>query len=417
MMGAAPDRPRFVRGRPQRARRAAWEAGLWSAAIAMRRLLVLCTALMTSACGYGPGAHPMLMETQAVEVDAAKAIVLPPPGGPRVVSVIQTNYDNALMQQIVLGGDSRAIGENAITVRLYGPLGGVTGNTLSQDRPTLTTIGREMVTAFPNVRMAVSSYYTQNFYGPFGYAIGKTGAGTCLYGWQLIEPPKNRLLEPSSLGRVTLRVRLCETGATEESLLAYMYGLSVNTYFVAPNWNPYGPVPAVSGSLGGVGAPSLPVPPGSNPYYSSAPADPRLGRVVPATNAAPAKASVRRAAPAEAAAATAPAGPPPVLQNPSVLPGLDDGTSSSRASSLGASSSGSLSGTGTGAAATTSPAASSGAPAVVPSPSGATSGTDAMTGTVRVVGAPATDATPAAGGTPSVLVPSPAQAGASSTTQ
>ncbi len=44
-----------------------------------------------------------------------------------------------------------------------------------------------------------------------------------------------------------------------------MYGLSVNTYFVRPNWNPYGPVPAVSGSLGGVGAPSLPVPPGSKP--------------------------------------------------------------------------------------------------------------------------------------------------------
>ncbi len=95
------------------------------------------------------------------------------PAAPRHL-VIQTNYDNGLMQQIVLGGDSRAIGENAITVRLYGPVGGVTGNTLSQGRPTLTTIGREMVKAFPTVRMQVSSYYTQNFYGPFGYAVGKT---------------------------------------------------------------------------------------------------------------------------------------------------------------------------------------------------------------------------------------------------
>ncbi|WP_208948342.1 cellulose biosynthesis protein BcsN [Segnochrobactrum spirostomi] len=385
----------------------------------MRRLLVLCTALMTSACGYGPGAHPMLMETQAVEVDAAKAIVLPPPGGPRVISVIQTNYDNALMQQIVLGGDSRAIGENAITVRLYGPVGGVTGNTLSQDRPTLTTIGREMVKAFPSVRMQVSSYYTQNFYGPFGYAVGKTAGGTCLYGWQLIEPPKNRLLEPSSLGRVTLRVRLCETGATEESLLAYMYGLSVNTYFVAPNWNPYGPVPAVSGSLGGVGAPSLPVPPGSNPYYSSAPADPRLGRVLPAASPAPAKGSVRRSAATGAAAApAAPAGPPPVLQNPSVLPGLDNGTSSPGGSSSAPSSGTSSDANGTGGAAIPQPAASSGGPAVVPLPSGTTSGSvDGPTGTVRVVGSSATDAVSATSAAPSVTVPLPGQAASPSTTQ
>lgn len=326
----------------------------------------------------------MLMATQAVEVDASKAIILPPPGGPRVVTVIQTNYDNGIMQRIVLGADSHAIGENAITVRLYGPIGGNTGNTLSNDSPDAHSIGVEMVSAFPNVSMQISTFYAQNFYGPFGYAVGRTKGGTCLYGWQIISAPKNHLMVPSSPGQVTVRLRICATGATEESLLAYMYGYTVNAFFVSPNWNPFGPPPAVPATLGASGAPSLPVPQGSNPYYSSAAADPRMGRVVPVGgNTAPSSAPRRQRATTTTPAHPAAAGPPPVLQNPSVLPGL--GTTPSAGNAAGSDMS------------TAAPSAGTGGAPIVPSPSDTSSATDSTATTVRVVGAPVVPSPSAAG--------------------
>ncbi|SHO67132.1 Cellulose biosynthesis protein BcsN [Pseudoxanthobacter soli DSM 19599] len=280
----------------------------------MRHALSIFIALAVSACAmpYGPGHDPQTA-TMAREVPATQAIVLPPPGGPAVVGVIETRFSNAIEQKVVIANTDALEGENYIQVKMYGPVGyGAGDNSLSADRPMVGDIQREMLKAFPGVGMFVASTYMQNFYGPFNYAVGRRGRTTCIYGWQTIRPPVNKFMAPSSRGWLTLRVRLCRVGVTEDKLLAFLYGLTVNSYFLPTNWNPYGPAPDVPEDVGKLGAPMLPVPQGSNPYYTEGPLDPRLGRVLP-----PAPVASSRAPRAAVTAATA--ARQPVTQEP--LPG------------------------------------------------------------------------------------------------
>jgi hypothetical protein len=194
-------------------------------------------------------------------IGAVKALVLPPPGGPSVVDVVERRYSNAIQQDVALSAASNVPGQNLLRVQLFGPMGTEAGQTSLSNLPiTETTIQREMRAAFPGVAMQRSPLYAQNSFGPFGYAVGRSGRDLCLYAWQRVTGP-TRAAPFSPRGTMQTRLRLCQTGASEEALLSVMYGYTVTGGFPAAGWNPFGPPPPPDPRLGVTGKPVFPAVP------------------------------------------------------------------------------------------------------------------------------------------------------------
>jgi hypothetical protein len=159
----------------------------------------------------------------------SSAFILPPPGGPAIVTVVETRFPNAIRQDISLATEARSVGENKLSIIRFTGRGGDGSDAALKDIPfTQVNLTEEALAAWPNSGMAVSPYYVQNAYGPFGYAIAKPPNGdSCLYAWQRIEPA----LKPSGAidrGAIIIRVQLCRRGVSEETLLGIMYNLRLN---------------------------------------------------------------------------------------------------------------------------------------------------------------------------------------------
>lgn len=228
--------------------------------------------MLATGCATGPA---VTRHALATSTEATSAFALPPPGGPAVISVIERSYANAIQQDIVLASDTAVAGQNMIRVQMFGQMGQVSATTRASD-PILATadIGRELRTLFPGVAMRRSPLYAQNGYGPFGYAVGRHPAGDmCLYGWQRMTSAKQA--GPfSPQGSIQVRLRLCQSGATERSLLAVMYGYTINASLPG-GWNPYGSAPDPDPRLGRTGQPIYPNEGSWVDAVASEPAQPR----------------------------------------------------------------------------------------------------------------------------------------------
>lgn len=222
--------------------------------------LAASVALLAAGCGMYPwrGQNPKVANL-ATEVEVADALVLPEPGStPPVVAVVQTTYLNAIEQEIILGTNSHSRGQNAIYTVFFGPVKDRTGweNLRQDDFLNEEVIEQEMLDRMPGVSMYVSNYFVQNRYGPFNYAIGNAGGGElCIYGWQRIQSqvPMNFFLRDR--GVLSIRLRLCQIGATEQDLLRVMYRYSINGYFLPYVWQPYGRPMGEPEGLGRIGGP------------------------------------------------------------------------------------------------------------------------------------------------------------------
>ncbi len=222
--------------------------------------LVASVALLAAGCGVYPwrGQDPKVANL-AKEVDVADALVLPEPGStPPVVAVVQTTYLNAIEQEIILGTNSHSRGQNAIYTVFFGPVKERTGweNLRADDFLNEEVVEQEMLDRMPGVSMYVSNYFVQNRYGPFNYAIGNAGGGElCIYGWQRIQSqvPMNFFLRDR--GVLSIRLRLCQIGASEQDLLRVMYRYSINGYFLPYIWQPYGRPMGEPEGLGRIGGP------------------------------------------------------------------------------------------------------------------------------------------------------------------
>lgn len=218
----------------------------------------LCLALSSGGCAYPLRGDDPKVATMTIEVPASQSLILPEPGGPRVLTVLETRYLNALEQEVVLGTRSTAPGQNTFHVIFFGPIEGRTGrdNIKKDDRVSEESIAEEMEEVLPGVPMHVSTFFVQNRYGPFGYAIGRAGSNDlCMYAWQRIESQVSLSPIVRDRGVLTVKLRLCQTGATEQSLLAIMYRYSINGYYLPRGWQPYGrPLPEADG-LGRPGGP------------------------------------------------------------------------------------------------------------------------------------------------------------------
>ncbi|MCK0208006.1 cellulose biosynthesis protein BcsN [Starkeya koreensis] len=193
------------------------------------------------------------------EVEVSDALVLPEPGStPPVIAVVQTNFLNAIEQEIVLGTNSHSRGQNALYVVFFGPVPGRTGweNTRADDFLNTEVIDQEMLDRMPGVTMYTSNYFVQNRYGPFNYAIGNAGGGElCIYGWQRIQSQVPMFLTFRDRGSMSIRLRLCQIGATEQDLLRVMYRYSINAYFLPHVWQPYGRPLGEPEGIGRIGGP------------------------------------------------------------------------------------------------------------------------------------------------------------------
>lgn len=194
------------------------------------------------------------------EVPAARAIIVPPPGGPSIVAVLQRSYQNGVSQEIALSTASLTPGQNAFYVTLASGSAAQSEIEDVLNLPSMTEdrIQREMEERLPGIEMQTSLVYVQNKYGPFGFATGRSASGdVCLYAWQRIEPNEPAVLVPG--GVISVRLRLCDAAATPEQLLRSMYGFTISAYYMSGSWNPYGEPPRVPAHLGEIDAPIYPL--------------------------------------------------------------------------------------------------------------------------------------------------------------
>ncbi|MDH7802026.1 hypothetical protein P3T31_002077 [Rhizobium sp. AN70] len=195
-------------------------------------------------------------------LSASEALVFPPPGGPEIVTVINRTYSNAASQQVILRSEAATPGQNYIKAEFFGPQ--QAGDT---DRDALTftgfrasSVAREIRAEFPGENIAMSANYLQNGYGAFSYAAGKgRGNDTCLFGWQDIRSPESMRQDFRNLGRIKVRLRLCQSGASVEQLLTVMYNYTITGTYASQSWNPYGTPQAVDSNLGRPGHPVYPM--------------------------------------------------------------------------------------------------------------------------------------------------------------
>ncbi|ODT69916.1 MAG: hypothetical protein ABS75_14890 [Pelagibacterium sp. SCN 63-23] len=208
----------------------------WGRALPLSRIFRLHFLAPVLLAGLGACAStPKLPPHEALVVSPVSAMIIPPPGGPGIVKVVSTTFPNAVRQEISLATQARTAGENKITlVQFYGR-GGDGSDAELRDIPfTEVNLTEAALAAWPGTGMAVSPYYVQNDYGPFGYAIGRPANGdACIYAWQRIEPT----LKPSGAidrGTITIRLQLCKRGSNEQELLEVMYRLRLNTSVHSP---------------------------------------------------------------------------------------------------------------------------------------------------------------------------------------
>jgi Cellulose biosynthesis protein BcsN len=243
---------------------------------------------------------PQRSTMSAVEtgmIRPSAAYILPDPGGPVVIGAIQRNLGTAIEHEVLLGVPTSTSGQNALTVQVYGRAHRSGDGALASDAPTDASVTREMEDVLAGVPMQVSPYFVQNRYGPFGYAIGRgRGRDICIYGWQKLQTESGNGPFYSNRFLLQIRLRLCQSGATESDLLWVMYNFTLSAQFGSQY--PDMPRTAAPNVIGLLGTPA-----------EVRPANPTgLAYVLP--REAPAPAAPARAVASAPAAPRAPAAPP-----------------------------------------------------------------------------------------------------------
>ncbi len=188
-----------------------------------------------------------------------EALVMPPPGGPAIVGVVGRARGNGEQQTVYLATSSSVPGQNYFRIEFHGGSGAADAPGLAYRTLSEASLRREMAAAIPSARLVRSSEFLQNAYGPFGYAAGRGASGdACLYGWQQIRSRSTSGGIGRDFGMIQIRVRLCDSHATERQLLNVMYGYTVTGSFAGEIWNPYGRPGEVDSRIGQTGKPIYP---------------------------------------------------------------------------------------------------------------------------------------------------------------
>ena len=236
----------------------------------------LRTALLLGGMAFALDACSMASrETRAVyepvtdATTAAAPLAQLPGDAGEVVAVLQSRVAGVFTQRIVLGGDSGAAGENAVTVKVDANDRRPGDFSLAVPRPTQSLIASELDAEFPALDMRMSSAWNRNAFGPFGYAIGRAPHGpTCIYAWQyapvrapglLVDAAADSRAASMPEAPTSLRVRLCRDRADEQDMVAWIRSLQVfapgsHAPYVDPAFEGAGPLGA-GDALTAAGAP------------------------------------------------------------------------------------------------------------------------------------------------------------------
>ncbi|KQV70200.1 cellulose biosynthesis protein BcsN [Rhizobium sp. Root1220] len=217
---------------------------------------VVLAALATACASTGGIRQPTVAET----VPSERALALPPPGGPSIVSVVERKRGNGVEQTISLFTSSTVPDQNFLKVQFLGASGTNPGTGNAGFRMVSESgISREMFAAVPGVPMVRSATFLQNSYGPFGYGSGRSATGdTCIYAWQQIRSSRSAQTQARNFGMIQVRLRLCDTRATERQLLSIVYGYTIIGTFDGEIWNPFGNQQGTDPALGRTGSPIYP---------------------------------------------------------------------------------------------------------------------------------------------------------------
>ena len=216
--------------------------------------LIVLAFLSLAGCTAREGVR---IPTGATIVPAENALILPPPGGPEILNVVERRFGNAVEQDVNLHTSAFTPGQNYLRATFFGPTGaGLNRQTAAYSAVRASEMMREARRAIPGIPLIQSPYFLQNDYGPFGYAFGRgRGGDACLYAWQQIRPPESQRSPLRSYGTIQVQLRYCAAGATENELLSVVYGYTISGSIGDPAWNPYGAPPSVDAGLGRAGSP------------------------------------------------------------------------------------------------------------------------------------------------------------------
>jgi hypothetical protein len=225
-----------------------------------RRKAASAIILMMALVANGCAAQRTIVENSGARaVPTDHAFVSLGPGGPAVLSVIQSDYANATRQTIALATRGKTPGENQLRVDVLG----VKNDNVALDSslPDLPLKEAELAVeaqdALPDASLRVSNSYLQNRYGPFGYIVGKTAqSDTCVYAWQRLATPDTKISLINSRNAISIRLRLCDSVASEAALAATMMNLNVNIALSSGSWTPE--PRELSSDVGAVNAPTAP---------------------------------------------------------------------------------------------------------------------------------------------------------------
>ncbi|MGF6176248.1 cellulose biosynthesis protein BcsN [Ensifer sp. 4252] len=217
--------------------------------------VVLAAGLLMSSCATH---NDVGTPTNATIVPAENALILPPPGGPAVLNVVERRRTNAIEQDIYLYTSASTPGQNFLRAQFFGPMETRFDQQKSSGYVAVRSseMMRQARRALPGVSLAQSSDFLQNNYGPFGYAYGRgRGDDACIFAWQQIRGAENHRSPLKGYGTIQIRFRYCAAGASENELLSPVYGYTIVGTFGDPAWNPYGAPPPLEAGIGRVGNP------------------------------------------------------------------------------------------------------------------------------------------------------------------
>jgi hypothetical protein len=175
------------------------------------------------------------------EVPVESAFVSLGPGTPAALSVVERPYANGARQSIRLATHGKTPGENSLRVDVIGATNAdVSADALIPDAPLKAAdLDAEAEEALPGTSLRTSLAFVKNRYGPFGYAIGRSAQGDeCIYAWQRLATPDQSLSVANSRDTLSVRLRLCEPGASEPRLVAAMMGINLNVALTGGAWTP-----------------------------------------------------------------------------------------------------------------------------------------------------------------------------------
>ncbi|HRK23509.1 MAG TPA: cellulose biosynthesis protein BcsN [Beijerinckiaceae bacterium] len=238
----------------------------------LRLVTVGMLAVGLSGCGMvfdysDPVGDPKPFDTTlGVSIPPSQAMAMLPPGAGQVVSVIERRRGNAIQHDITLAGAPPNFGENQINVTAFRYVEESAENPktdmLKIERPDEATIYEEMQERIPGGALPTSNAVPRNAMGNFGYAFGRRNGANCLYAWQWLESGQARPFSPfagKTPAPVSVRVRLCRPGVTEEVLVDFVRQMFVqprsdDAYRVSAS---RGPAPMAGYGAGGYGRPGM----------------------------------------------------------------------------------------------------------------------------------------------------------------